>query len=124
MFLNLRNQTAIVTGAAQGIGYAIAERLASAEARVVIADRNLDGAQAAAAQLEAAGHTASAIGADMTRRADINAMVEQTLAAYGRIDILINNAGVVGRSLPLWELTDDDWERVIALDLTAVFHCC
>jgi len=124
MFLNLHNQTAIVTGAAQGIGYAIAERLARAEARVVIVDRNRDGAQAAAAQLQAAGHIAMAISADVTRRADIDAMVEQTLAAYGTLDILINNAGIVGRSLPLWEQTDDDWENVLALDLTAVFRCC
>jgi NAD(P)-dependent dehydrogenase (short-subunit alcohol dehydrogenase family) len=124
MFLNLRNRTAIVTGAAQGIGYAIAERLAAAQARVVIADRNAAGAQAAAAQIQAAGHTAMAVGADMTRRADIDAMVEQTLAAYGSIDILVNNAGMVGRSRPLWELTDDDWESVLALDLTAVFQCC
>jgi 3-oxoacyl-[acyl-carrier protein] reductase len=124
MFLNLRNQAAIVTGAAQGIGYAIAERLAAAEARVVIVDRNAAGAQAAAAQIQANGHTAMAIGADITRRAEIDAMVEQTLAAYGTIDILVNNAGIVGRSRPLWELTDDDWERVLALDLTAVFQCC
>src|SRR4051812_31670386 len=101
MFLNLRKRTAIVTGAAQGIGYAIAERLAAAEARVMIVDRNVAGAQAAAARIQALGHTAMAIGADITRRAGIDAMVEQTLAAYGTIDILVNNAGMVGRSRPL-----------------------
>ena len=91
-----------MTGAAQGIGYAIAERLARAEASVVIVDRNRDGAQSAAAQLQAAGHTAIAVSADLNRRIDIDAMVEQTLVAYGKIDILINNAGITGRSLPLW----------------------
>lgn len=127
MFLELSGRVAIVTGAAQGIGYAIAERLFQAGARVVIADVNEEEASAASRRLSAgknerrADTLASKV--DVTQPDQVNEMVRQTLETFGQIDILINNAGITGRAAPLWELSDDDWMRVLSIDLTGVFHC-
>lgn len=124
MFLMLPEKVALVTGGAQGIGYAIAERLAQAGASVVIADLHADAAEKAAASLRAQGNKSSAVRADVTQREDVEAMVAQTLERFGHLDILINNAGMTGRAAPLWELTDEDWTRVLTLNLTGVFTCC
>jgi 3-oxoacyl-[acyl-carrier protein] reductase len=124
MFLMLPERVAIVTGAAQGIGFAIAERLARAGARVALADLDAAKANAAADRLRAEGATALAVRADVTRADEVQAMVERTLCTFGQIDILVNNAGITGRAAPLWELADSDWERVLGLDLTGVFYCC
>ena len=124
MFLMLPEKVALVTGAAQGIGYAIAERLAQAGASVVIADLHADAAEKAAESLRAQGNKSVALQADVTRREDVEAMVARTLERFGHIDILINNAGMTGRAAPLWELSDEDWTRVLTLNLTGVFTCC
>ncbi|MBA2682765.1 MAG: SDR family oxidoreductase [Ktedonobacteraceae bacterium] len=124
MFLMLPEKVALVTGAAQGIGYAIAERLAQAGASVVIVDIHADAAEKAAESIRAQGNKSVAIRADVTQREDVEAMVAQTLERFGHIDILVNNAGITGRAAPLWELSDEDWTRVMALNLTAVFACC
>ena len=124
MFLMLPEKVALVTGAAQGIGYAIAERLAQAGASVVIADLHADAAEKAAESLRAQGNKSVAIQADVTRSEDVEAMVAQTLERFGHLDILINNAGMTGRAAPLWELSDEDWARVLTLNLTGVFTCC
>ncbi len=121
---NLTDRVAIVTGAAQGIGRAIAERLARAGARVVVADIDEAGARAEAERIQSQGGTASHQRADLTRQADIDRMVDRTLAEHEQIDIIVNNAGIAGRAAPLWETTDDDWNRVISLNLTGVFACC
>lgn len=124
MFLMLPEKVALVTGGAQGIGYAIAERLAQAGASVVIADLHVDAAEKAAESLRAQGNKSSAVRADVTQREDVEAMVAQTLERFGHLDILINNAGMTGRAAPLWELSDEDWTRVLKLNLTGVFTCC
>ncbi|MGH9656979.1 MAG: SDR family NAD(P)-dependent oxidoreductase [Bryobacteraceae bacterium] len=120
MAFELTGQTAIVTGAATGIGEAIARRLAEAGATVAVADLDLDGAHAVAASI--AGSFAVAI--DITRADSAAAAVAQALERTGRIDVLVNNAGIAGRAAPLWEQTDEDWQRVVAVNLTGVFHCC
>jgi 3-oxoacyl-[acyl-carrier protein] reductase len=124
MHFDLGGQTAIVTGAAQGIGEGIATRLAAAGATVAVADRNLESAQATAARLEDSGAQAFAVAVDVTDAASIQSMVEQVLAKTGRIDILVNNAGIGGKAAPIWEQSDSDWLNVININLTGVFLCC
>jgi 2-dehydro-3-deoxy-L-rhamnonate dehydrogenase (NAD+) len=118
---SLEGQTAIVTGAATGIGKAIATRLADAGATVAIFDLNL-----AEAQLVAAGlpNGSFAIEADVARADSVRRGVEEVLAKTGRIDVLVNNAGIAGPAAFAWEQTDQDWERNIAINLTGVFNCC
>jgi 2-dehydro-3-deoxy-L-rhamnonate dehydrogenase (NAD+) len=113
-------KTALVTGAARGIGLAIAERLLGEGARVALVDRD-PGVEAVAKRR---GPTARALVADVTVTADVERAVAAAHAWAGRLDVVVNNAGITGRSYPIWELTDDDWQRVIAVDLTSVFLVC
>jgi 2-dehydro-3-deoxy-L-rhamnonate dehydrogenase (NAD+) len=124
MFLELPERVALVTGGAQGIGYAIAERFSQAGARVVIVDRNESTATDAAERLRARGGKVMTVRADVTHPTEVNAMLERTLEAFGKLDILVNNAGITGRDAPLSETTDEDWERVLKLNLTGTFYCC
>ena len=124
MFLELPGRVAIVTGAARGIGFAIAERLSKAGAQVVVADIAEDGAAAAAERLREGGGKAIGVAADVTSPDEAGAMVERAIDAFGAVDILVNNAGITGRDAPLWETTDEDWEKVLGLNLTGVFYCC
>jgi 3-oxoacyl-[acyl-carrier protein] reductase len=119
--MTLDSKAALVTGAARGIGQAIARRLAADGARVALLDRDAAAAEAAALAI---GGDAFAIGADVTRAPEVDAAVERVVDRWGRLDVLVNNAGITGRSFPIWELTDDDWRRVIDVDLTSVFLCC
>jgi 3-oxoacyl-[acyl-carrier protein] reductase len=114
-------KTALVTGAARGIGLAIASRLAADGARVALLDLDAAATEAAARTL---GGDAIAIAADVTRTDQVDGAVRRVVERWGRLDVLVNNAGITGRSFPIWELTDDDWRRVIDVDLTAVFLCC
>ncbi len=124
MFFDLAGQTAIVTGAAQGIGEGIATRLARAGARVAVADRNTAAAEAAAGRLAGIGAQAFPVSVDVASPSSIEAMVEQVLAKTGRIDILVNNAGIAGKAAPVWDQSDEDWQSVIDINLTGVFQCC
>jgi len=119
--MNTLSKTALVTGAARGIGLAIASRLAADGARVALLD--LDGAAADAAAKKVGGG-AIALAADVTKASEVDAAVGRVVDAWGRLDILVNNAGITGRSFPIWELSDEDWRRVIDADLTSVFLCC
>ena len=114
-------RTALVTGAARGIGLAIARRLASDGFRVALLDADGSAAEAAAADL---GPAALTIHADVTSAAQVSDAVARVVERWGRLDVLVNNAGITGRSFPIWELTDEDWRRVIDVDLTSVFLCC
>ncbi|HEX4227574.1 MAG TPA: SDR family NAD(P)-dependent oxidoreductase [Bryobacteraceae bacterium] len=120
-FFDLSGQTAIVTGAATGIGEAIARRLARAGAAIVIADLDRGGAEEVAASI---GDTAYALQTDITKRGSVEGTVEQVLMRSGRIDIVVNNAGIAGRAAPIWEQTDDDWQKIIAINMTGVFNFC
>jgi NAD(P)-dependent dehydrogenase (short-subunit alcohol dehydrogenase family) len=116
--MTLAGQTGLVTGGARGIGLAIAERLLADGARVAMVDRDTGAVQAAAKRL---GAGAMALVADVTQTADVNRAVQAAHDWQGRLDIVVNNAGITGRSFPITELTDEDWESVIACDLTSVF---
>ena len=111
-------RVAIVTGGAGGIGLAAGRRLAAAGARVVLVDMRGDAVSEAA---ESLGQRATAVQADVSSAADVEGLVARTLEREGRIDILINNAGIMGRTAPLWELSVDEWNHVLAVDLTSVF---
>jgi 2-dehydro-3-deoxy-L-rhamnonate dehydrogenase (NAD+) len=124
VFLELSDRVAVVTGGASGIGYAIADRLARAGASVVIADRDEEGAVAAAERLGADGGKALAVRTDVTLPEDIDTMVGRTLETFGQLDVLVNNAGINGRNAPLWEVTDEEWDTLMAINLTSVFRCC
>jgi NAD(P)-dependent dehydrogenase (short-subunit alcohol dehydrogenase family) len=124
VFLELPGRVAIVTGAARSIGFVIAERLSRAGASVVIADVDDEGTAAAVERLSEAGGKAAAAVTDITSPDEVGAMVERALDAFGKLDILVNNAGITGRDVPLWEITDEDWEKVLDLNLTATFYCC
>ena len=119
--MTLHGRTALVTGAARGIGLAISRRLAAEGARVALVD--LDGAAVAAAATEL-GEAALALTADVTQTADVERAVAAAHARWRRLDVVVNNAGITGGSRLTWELTDEDWQRVIACDLTSVFLVC
>jgi 2-dehydro-3-deoxy-L-rhamnonate dehydrogenase (NAD+) len=120
MAFELTGQTAIVTGAAAGIGEAIARRLAKAGAAVAVADLNLAGATAIARSI---GGDAFPIQLDISRSASANAVVSDVIARRGRIDILVNNAGIAGKAAPIWEQTDEDWQTVVAVNLLGAVYC-
>jgi NAD(P)-dependent dehydrogenase (short-subunit alcohol dehydrogenase family) len=118
---SLAGRTAMVTGAATGIGEAIAIRLAEAGATVAVIDLNLSGAQKVAASLP---NESFAVEADVANAASVGRAVDQVMQKTGQIDILVNNAGIAGPAAFIWEQTDEDWQRNIAINLTGVFNFC
>ena len=119
--MRFQGQVAMVTGAARGIGEAIAKRLASEGARVVIADIDTPAAESAAAAI---GENAAVQKLDVSDVASWDVAVRATLDRWGRIDALVNNAGIAGRSAPIWELSVAEWQQVLDIDLTGVFLGC
>ena len=124
MFFDLSGQTAIVTGAGRGIGAGIASRLARAGARVAVADFDLASAEKSAASICLEGYQAFAVQADVSQSGSVAAMVERVVGETGQIHILVNNAGIGGRAAPVWEQSDEDWRKVMDVNLTGVFLCC
>ena len=123
-FFDLRGRVAAVTGGGQGIGLAVAERLAAARSSVAVIDVNGKNAQEAAERLKTHGGTAQAFACDVSDARRVADTFDAILRAYGHIDILVNNAGVGGRFASIQEQTNEDWNRVIGVDLTGVFLCC
>lgn len=119
----LTDRVAIVTGAAQGIGRGIAVAMAQAGADVVVADVNEDGARDAARELEQMGSRALALAADVTDGAHVDNLMEQTVSHFGRLDVLVNNAGVVILKA-IEETSDAEWDRVLDTNLKGTFLCC
>ena len=120
-FFSLAGHTALVTGAATGIGEAIARRLASAGAAVVIADLDLEGANSVALSI---GSSAFALPLDVTSLDSAQSAVSQIVARSNALDILINNAGIAGKAAPLWEQTPEDWSRALEVNMTGAFNMC
>lgn len=115
----LAGKTAIITGAASGFGAEIARLYAAEGAQVVIADINEAGALAVA---ESIGPTARASRCDVTRRADIDATLAQTLGVFGRVDIVVNNAGWTHRNQSLLTVTEAEFDRVYDINVKSIFH--
>ncbi|MBB3526997.1 3-oxoacyl-ACP reductase FabG [Rhizobium sp. BK456] len=122
MELSLMGRTAIVTGAGSGIGAAIAARLVAEGANVVVADINLDNAERQAEALRRDGGKAKAIKVDVVKEADVNAMVDETVADFGAVDILVNNAGLT-RDMRITKMNEADWDIVIDVILKGSFNC-
>lgn len=118
---DLTGQTAIVTGGSQGIGRAIVERLVRAGATVAIADIKEKEAKEAAAEI---GKNCFPLPTDITNVASLENAVAHVLRERGQIDVLVNNAGIAGRAASIEEQTDKDWQDMIAVNLTGVFHFC
>ncbi len=120
--MRLADRVAIITGGGQGIGRAAALRFAAEGARVVVADINEQAARAAAEAIHQGGGEALAIAVDVTSRPAVDALVEQTLGAWGQVDILVNNAGIL-RDARLVKMSEDEFDAVIAVNLKGVFNC-
>jgi NAD(P)-dependent dehydrogenase (short-subunit alcohol dehydrogenase family) len=120
--LRLDGEVAIVTGGARGIGAATAELMAAAGAIVVVADRDEAEAAALAATIAARGHAAHALAIDVTDEASVAAAFAAARERHGRLDVLVNNAGIALRR-PTAELSRADWDKVVAVNLTGVFLC-
>lgn len=118
--MRLKDKVAIVTGGARGIGLAVARAYAREGAIVVIADVNEDGAKASAAQLASTGARSMAVAVNVADQASVEAMVKAVVKAHGRIDILMNNAGV-GGNIPFLETSLADWNRIVGINLTGAF---
>lgn len=117
--MRLEGKTAIVTGAASGFGRAIARRFAAEGARVAIVDLNADGASAVAQEL---GSAAIAVTCDVSKGDDVRAAIASTIAAFGKIDIIVNNAGWSHRNQPLMDVDYDTFRKVYAINVDSIYH--
>ncbi len=120
---DLSGRTAVVTGGARGIGLALSEGLAAAGATVVIADILADQADQAAGRLQAKGRTAKGVFVDVTKRETVQQMTAAVLADFGKVDVLVNCAGILYRR-PIEEVPDEEWDAMVSVNLRGIFLCC
>ena len=120
--MELEGKIALVTGAAQGIGRAIALLLAQKGADIVVSDINLEKAEEMAKEIEAVGRKGMAIKVDVANTDDVERMIEAILEQFGQIDILVNNAGIARDKLIL-RMTEEDWDAVLNVNLKGTFNC-
>lgn len=124
--MDFQGKSAIVTGAAQGIGRAIARELAAGGAKVLVADIQREKAEAVAQEIQQSGGTALASGADVTQSDQVDAMVGLALEVYDKVDILVNNAGGSGNMGvdPIEDVSDELWAQIVDGNLKSAFLCC
>jgi len=126
--MGLERKVAIVTGGAGGIGTATIRALAQEGVNVVISDVNWEGAKKLEESLVSQGGKALAVQTDIADLSQVKELARKTLSSFGRIDILVNNAGISpkhqGKKRNLWEMSVEEWERVIDVDLNGYFYCC
>lgn len=116
--MRLNNKIALVTGAGSGFGRGIAARFAEEGAKLVVADINKETAKMVAGEI---GDSAIAVVADVSKNSDVEAMIQQTVAQWGRLDILVNNAGTTHRNKPMTEVTEEEFDRIFAVNVKSVF---
>lgn len=120
--MRLEGKVCLVTGGGSGIGAAVARAFAREGAQVVICGRRANALEATREQIAAAGGRCLAESADLTQRKDIGRLIERVRERFGRLDVLVNNAGILGACAPIAEYPDDIWDAVLAANLTAVFR--
>lgn len=120
--MRLEGKVAIVTGAASGMGKAIAEGYAKEGAKVVVSDMNLEGAAAVANALKETGADVIAVQTNVTSTEDLERLFEETKKAFGKLDILVNNAGIMDGMEPVGEISDERWDKIFAVNTTAVMR--
>ncbi len=120
---NIEGNVGIITGAATGLGRLFSETLAAAGARVVCADVDVDSLNKTVSDIRSSGHEALAIKADVSSPEDVEKMVGLAISEYGKLDIAINNAGIITSPSRFHEIKYEDWNRLMAIDLTGVFIC-
>src|SRR3989440_824644 len=120
---SLEGKVAIVTGAAMGMGEATARVFAAAGASVLVADVNPESGQATAERIEQDGGSASFCRVDVSQAADVQAMVQTAVERYGRLDCAVNNAALTPDTHPIADLDEDEWDRILAVDLKGVALC-
>ena len=120
---DLVGKTAVVTGAARGIGYAVARRLLESGAAVAIWDMDAEAADHASEELGSHGEV-FAVPVDLTDYTQVMAAVDTSSERLGSLDIVVNNAGIAGATVPTWEYELNEWNRVVTTDLYSVFHVC
>ena len=116
--MRLNNKITLVTGAGSGFGRGIATRFAEEGAKLVVADINKETAKMVAGEI---GDSAIAVVADVSKNSDVEAMIQQTVAQWGRLDILVNNAGTTHRNKPMTEVTEEEFDRIFAVNVKSVF---
>lgn len=120
----LEGRVVLITGASEGIGAAVSHRLARTGAQMALAARKLDRLEALAVEiLQSSGCESAVISADVTDSQQVKEMVESVIARYGHLDVLVNNVGQ-GLRKPLAETSDQEWEHLLAVNLSSVFYCC
>jgi len=120
---NFKNQVVIVTGAGSGIGEATALLFAQKGAKVVVSDINEIGGNNTLQQITVAGGEAIFVKTNVANRKEVEALVHTTITQYGQLDIMVNNAGIGGDFAFFAQITDEDWQRIIAINQTGVFYC-
>lgn len=120
--MKLKDKVAIVTGAASGMGKAIAILYAQEGAKVVVSDINLDGANATVEEINSKGGTALAVKTNVALEEDIQVLVDTAVNNYGTVDILVNNAGIMDNFEPIGDIIDANWERIFAVNTTSVMR--
>ncbi|WP_127534633.1 SDR family oxidoreductase [Paenibacillus kobensis] len=120
--MKLHNQVAVVTGAASGMGKAIAELYAQEGAKVIVADLNLEGAEQVAQGIVSSGGTAKALKVNIAQLSDIENMIDTAVSEYGTLDILVNNAGIMDGFEPVGDITEEKWDRIFDINTKGVMR--
>lgn len=120
----LDGKVALITGAATGIGQAAARRFAAEGAKVVVADRNAPEGQKTVALIGEAGGEATYVDTDVSNTAQVQNMVETAIKTYGKLDVLVNNAGILIRTSKLHEVSEMEWDLTLGTDIRGLFLCC
>lgn len=120
---DMKDKVALITGASSGIGRATAELFAEKGAKVVVAARRRDELDSLVADIESRGGTATAVKADVSVSADVERMVGHAIKTFGRLDYAVNNAGIEGRFAPVIDLPEEEWDRVMGINLKGIFLC-